>query len=124
MESKHILLDLNTVQLPPVVNVHQGDTVRKIYCAICMNGERLVVDPSTTAATFMAMLPGATGKLIASNTIQCTIEDNCVVCDLGKLNLNRAGSGFLTVKLTNKGSTSMHYRPTNIKIIIQKSANS
>lgn len=120
---KHISVDLDTISFPPVVFVHQGDTWRQIYCSIYMDGVRMDVSSSTETATYSAVLPDENGVLSKQKNKSCTITGNQVIVDLSKVTISGHGEGYITVKITSKADTSKHYRPNNIRLRIQKSAD-
>ena len=105
----------------PVVYVHQNDTWRKIYCAVYENRERIQLSGISTK--FSAVLPNAHGGYFVQTNKQGTIENNYFVCDLSQLNINGHGVGFITLVIRNASDTTLTYRPVNIKLVVEKSAD-
>jgi len=120
---KHISIDLDTVGASPVVFVHQGDTWRQIYCSIYMDGVRMEVSSSTETATYSAVLPDENGAITKQKNKSCTITDNQVIVDLSKISIDGYGCGYITIKITSRADTSKHFRPNNIRLVIQRSAD-
>lgn len=105
----------------PAVYVHQNDTWRKVYCAVYENHAR--VQLSGISTKFSAVLPNGHGGYFVQANKQGTIENNYFVCDLSQLNISGHGVGYITLVVRNSSDTTLTYRPVNIKLVVEKSAD-